>query len=121
MAGRRRPVVTVLHRFLYSAGMPMLDSPRHLSITSAASRGVSALVTEAEDGGIVLERHGKPVAAVIPIGQLAALDEAAADLRDLALVLARVATDDGERVALDDVLSAFGVTRDQLASLPDEE
>jgi antitoxin (DNA-binding transcriptional repressor) of toxin-antitoxin stability system len=101
--------------------MAVLVPPRHLSITAAASRGISSLVAEAEDGSIVLERHGKPVAAVIAISQLAAFEEAAADLRDLALVLARVATDSGERVPLDEVLSAFGVTREQLASLPDEE
>lgn len=101
--------------------MAALVPPRRLSITAAASRGISSLVTEAEDGGIVLERHGKPVAAVIAIGQLAALEEAAADLRDLALVVARQATDGGERVSLDDVLSAFELSREQLASLPDEE
>jgi hypothetical protein len=49
------------------------------------------------------------------------LEEVAADLRDLALVLARMATDTGERVPLDDVLKAFGHTRESLAALPDDE
>jgi hypothetical protein len=49
------------------------------------------------------------------------LEEAAADLRDLALVLARSGTDTGERASLDDVLAAFGHTRESLAAIPDEE
>ncbi|MEV0352830.1 hypothetical protein AB0H88_44345 [Nonomuraea sp. NPDC050680] len=44
-----------------------------------------------------------------------------ADLRDLALVLARSVADAGEQVALDEVLSAFGHTRQSLAAIPDGE
>ncbi|WP_343948802.1 hypothetical protein [Nonomuraea longicatena] len=44
-------------------------------------------------------------------------EEAAADL---ALVLARLATDTGERIPLDDVLAAFGHTRESLAAVPGE-
>jgi hypothetical protein len=41
----------------------------------------------------VLERHGEPVAAVIGLDRIEALEQARADLRDLALVLSRAATD----------------------------
>ncbi|WP_158557988.1 hypothetical protein [Spongiactinospora gelatinilytica] len=44
-----------------------------------------------------------------------------ADLRDLALVLARSVTDTGERVSLDTVLTVFGRARESSAALPDEE
>lgn len=37
-----------------------------------------------------------------------------ADLRDLALVLARTATDDGRRTSLDDAIAAFGFDRSEL-------
>jgi hypothetical protein len=47
--------------------------------------------------------------------------EAAADVCDLALVLARGVTDTGRRVSLDDVLKAFGQTRESLAALPDAD
>ncbi|SDJ72440.1 hypothetical protein SAMN04488074_10346 [Lentzea albidocapillata subsp. violacea] len=40
-----------------------------------------------------------------------ALDEAAADLRDLALVLARSATDSGRRTFLDEVLGGRSIER----------
>jgi hypothetical protein len=53
--------------------------------------------------------------------RLAEIDEAAADLHDLALVLARSVTDSGERTSLDDVLAAFGHTRESLAALPDDK
>jgi hypothetical protein len=40
-----------------------------------------------------------------------------ADLRDLVLVLARSVTDTGRRLSLDDVLTAFGHTRESLAAM----
>ncbi|GHH37928.1 hypothetical protein [Lentzea cavernae] len=43
------------------------------------------------------------------------------DSRDLALVLARSVTDTGGRISFDDVLAAFGHTRDSLASVEDDE
>lgn len=49
------------------------------------------------------------------------IDEATADLRDLALVVTRSATDNGHRTSLDDVIAAFGHTRESLAALPDDE
>jgi hypothetical protein len=43
------------------------------------------------------------------------------DLADLALAEARVLTDSGERVSLDEMLERFGYTREQLRALPDPE
>ncbi|MQA86155.1 MAG: hypothetical protein GEV03_16360 [Streptosporangiales bacterium] len=47
-------------------------------------------------------------------------DNAQADLSDLVLVLARTAADNGHRMSLDDVIRAFGHTRDSLAELTDD-
>ncbi|WP_227838643.1 hypothetical protein [Nocardia aurantia] len=55
------------------------------------------------------------------MNRLAELDRAESDLRDLALVLARAATDNGNRAPLDEVLDAFGHTRESLAELDDHE
>jgi prevent-host-death family protein len=102
--------------------MTILHDAHELSVTEATQRGVAGLVAEAEQGAdLVVTRRHRPVAAVVGIGRLAELDEAAADLRDLALVLARAATDTGRRTSLDDVLEAFGHTRESLAALPDDE
>ncbi|HVC25399.1 MAG TPA: hypothetical protein VND23_06555 [Acidimicrobiales bacterium] len=101
--------------------MAVIDTSRHISITEATRRGVSGLVADILKSDIVLERHGEPVAAVISMERIAALEEARSDLRDLALVLTRAATDTGERVSLDDVLGTFGLTREQLNALPDED
>jgi len=98
--------------------MALIDNSHRLSITEATRRGVSGLVAAASKVDIVLERHGEPVAAIVDIQRLSDFDEVAADLRDLALVLTRAATDSGERIEFDEVLNAFGVTRDQLDSLP---
>ena len=91
------------------------------SITQATRRGVSGLVAAVAEADIILERHGEPVAAMIGMDRIEALEQARADLRDLALVLSRVATDSGERVPFDEVLGAFGLLREELDALPDED
>lgn len=102
--------------------MTILHDAQELSVTEAAHRGVAGLVAEAERGSdLVVTRRHRPVAVVVGISRLTELEEAAADLRDLALVLARAATDTGRRTSLDDVLEAFGHTRESLAALPDDE
>ena len=91
-------------------------------MTDATKRGVAGLVADAEHGAdLVVTRHHRPVAAVIGMQRLAEVDEAAADLRDLALVLARMVTDNGRRTSLDDVIAAFGHTRESLAALEDDD
>ncbi|UGT60584.1 hypothetical protein [Nocardia asteroides] len=102
--------------------MSMLHNSRELSVSDAARRGVAGLVADAEGGAdLVVTRHHRPVAAVVGMDRLAELDRAESDLRDLALVLARAATDSGNRTSLDDVLDAFGHTRQSLAELGDTE
>jgi len=102
--------------------MTILHDAREVSVTEAAQRGVAGLVADAEQGSdIVVTRRHQPVAAVVGIQRLRELDDAATDLRDLALVVVRTATDTGARTSLDDVLAAFGHTRESLAALPDDE
>jgi len=101
--------------------MTLLHQPTQLSVTEAAQRGVARLVADAEQGSdVVVTRHRRPVAAVVSIRRMADIERAAADLSDLALVLARSVTDTGERAGLDEVLAAFGHTRESLAALPDD-
>lgn len=86
-----------------------------LSVTEAAERGVSAIVRAAGDGHeIVVERHGQAVAAVVSMRRLDELSELEADLRSAALVLARLATDDGRRSSLDEVIASLGFDRAEL-------
>ncbi|MFC4058710.1 hypothetical protein ACFOWE_10415 [Planomonospora corallina] len=102
--------------------MTALHHAAELSVTEATQRGVARLVADAEQGAdLVVTRRHQPVAAVVSIRRLNELEEAAADLRDLALVLVRAATDTGRRTPIDDVLSAFGHTRESLAAIPDED
>lgn len=102
--------------------MTILDHAREISVTDAAQRGVARLVADAEQGDdLVVTRRHQPVAVVVGIRRLTELDKAEADLRDLALVLARTITDTRHRVPLDDVLAAFGHTRESLAAMPDDE
>ena len=79
-----------------------------LSVTAASARGVARLVADAAHGiEVVVTRRHTPVAAVVGVDRLAELDAIAEDLRDLALVIARIAGDDGRRTSLDDVRTAF--------------
>lgn len=111
-----------LCRYLYSYNMTIMRDMRELSVTEAAQRGVAGLVADAEGGSdLVVTRRNHPVAAVVGIARLELLEAAESDLRDLALVLARGATDAGRRTSLDDVLAAFGHTRESLAALPEDD
>jgi prevent-host-death family protein len=95
--------------------MTSLAGVHELSVTEATRRGVAGLVADAENGeAIVVTRRNEPVAALLSMRRLAEIEEAASDLLDLALALARVATDTGHRTSLDDVLAAFGHSRDSL-------
>lgn len=102
--------------------MTILHDPHRVSVTEAAQRGVAGLVADAERGAdIIVTRRQQPVAAVVSTRRLAEIEQAASDLNDFALVLARSATDTGERTSLDEVLTAFGHTRESLADLNDDE
>lgn len=84
-------------------------------MTQAAQRGVSAIVRAADEGrDIVVERHGRALAAIVGMQRLEALSELEADLRSAALVLARLATDDGTRTSLDEVIASLGFDREAL-------
>jgi len=86
-----------------------------LSVTEATARGVAGLLKDAEQGHEALvTRHGKPVAAVVSVARLKELRELESDLRDMLLVLTRMAGDTGARVDLDDVIATFGFDRAEL-------
>jgi prevent-host-death family protein len=98
------------------------EAAHEMTVTEATRRGVAGLVADAERGeDIVVTRRNEPVAAVVSMRRLLELEELAGDLHDLALVVARSATDSGRRASLDDVLAAFDVTREDLAALPDDD
>lgn len=86
-----------------------------LSVTEAAAKGVPALLRQAERGeGVVVARHGVPVACLVSIDRLRELDDLEADLRDTALVLARMLGDTGAPIDLDDAIAALGFDRSDL-------
>ncbi|WP_246568904.1 type II toxin-antitoxin system prevent-host-death family antitoxin [Streptomyces flaveus] len=91
------------------------ENPTVLSVTEATGKGVAGLVKAAEAGeDVMVERHHKPVAAVIGVERLRKLEELEEDLLDALLVLTRAAADDGSRAPLDDVLRRFGTDRESL-------
>jgi antitoxin (DNA-binding transcriptional repressor) of toxin-antitoxin stability system len=93
-----------------------------ISVTDASARGVSGLLRDAEGGNdLIVERHGRAVAAVVGIGRLAEIANLEADIRSAALVLARAADDDGTRSDIDDVIDALGFDRSQLEAELDAE
>jgi len=92
-----------------------IDAGHEITVSEATKRGVAGLVADAERSDIVVTRRSQPVAAVVSMRRIAELDELAEVLRDLALVLARSATDGGNPTSLDEVLAAFGHTRQSLS------
>jgi prevent-host-death family protein len=100
--------------------MSILDGSEAVAITEAGRRGVSRLVADAEAGhSTVLRRRAEPVAAVVSYRDVQRLAELERDLVDVALVLARSASDSGNRTSLDDVVTSLGYTREQLDSMDD--
>jgi Antitoxin Phd_YefM, type II toxin-antitoxin system len=99
-----------------------VDTRDLISISDASNRGVSKLVTDAENGRPqVLMRNSKAVAAVVNIDsmdRLQRLDELEDDLRLLSIALVRAAADSGRRYDLDDVLAEVGIDP---AGLDDED
>jgi prevent-host-death family protein len=67
-----------------------------------------------EGHDIVVEKHGTPVAAVIGLARFEQLEDLEADLRSAALVLSRLATDNGVRIGLDEVIDSLGFNRAEL-------
>ena len=86
-----------------------------LTVSQATERGVSAILRQAHDGHpLIVEKHGTPVAAVIGISRFEELEELERDLRSASLVLARLASDDGKRSTLDEVIASLGFDREIL-------
>ncbi len=93
----------------------LASTPHVVSVTEAASRGLPKLVRAAELGeDVVVERHGKAVAAVVSMRHLDDISRLESDLHDAVLVFARLATDTGERTDLDAAITRFGFTRADL-------
>ena len=93
-----------------------------LPIAEASRRGVSKLVADAERGRpTILRRHSEPVAAIIGYQELVRLQGLERDLVDVALVLARAATDNGRRTSLDSVIEGLGYTREQLEAMEEPQ
>lgn len=90
-----------------------IDTNDLLSVTEASSRGVSRLVSDAENGRPqVLVRNNKPVAAVVRIEdveRLQRLEELEDDIRLLSIALARAAADNGRRYEVDEVAAELGI------------
>ena len=83
-----------------------------LSVTEAGRRGVARLVADAAHGDeVVVTRHHRPLAAVVGIDHLRELERLRADLRDLALAVARSADDDGRRTPIERVAEALAAPR----------
>ena len=90
----------------------MADPVEQLSVTEASRRGIARLVADAAHGTeVVVQRHGRPVAAIVGYERFTELEQLRDDLRDLALVIGRAVGDDGRRTSLDDVVDAFGRAR----------
>ncbi|MDX8052100.1 type II toxin-antitoxin system prevent-host-death family antitoxin [Lentzea sp. BCCO 10_0798] len=98
--------------------MDALNEARDLTVVEATERGVAGLIADVEKcGPVAVTRHGRRVVAVVPVSRLTELAEAAADLSELA----KSAAGPGRLTSFDDVLAAFGHTRESLAAVEDDD
>lgn len=99
--------------------MPVVDTKELVSISDATKKGISRLVKDVAEGHEpILIRNNKPVAAVISMERLEELEQREDDILDIALGLARWLTAGEQRTSLDEVLTRFGYTREQLRATP---
>ena len=102
-----------------------VDTRDLISVSEANTRGVSKLISDAEDGRPqVVLRNSKAVAAIVDIHtmeRLQRLDDLEDDLRLLSIALVRSAADSGRRYELDDVLAELGIDPDSLDDDEDDE
>lgn len=101
-----------------------IDTEDLISIGRISDAGLSRLVSDAEHGRTkVILRHNKPVAAIVDIETMNRLQDLEAreeELRDIAVALARTATDTGARTSLDKLAADLGVNLEDLSHLDDE-
>lgn len=93
----------------------LLPFAQTVSVSQAAERGLPAVIRSANEGvDFVVEKHGQPQAVIIGMERIARIQELERDLQSAALVMSRIATDNGKRTDLDAVIEAFGFTREEL-------
>lgn len=93
----------------------LLPHAETFSVTEAAERGLPSVIRSANAGtDFVIERYGKPQAVIVGIERIAKLEELERDLQSAALVLSRVATDNGNRTDIDEVIKYFGLDPEEL-------
>ena len=102
--------------------MARVDTDDMVSVTEMGTRGVSHFVSQAAAGrDIVVLRNNKPAAMLIGLDRYDQMQQALDDAADIALGTARLALAEGEdTVSLDDVLTDFGVTREELLAGDDD-
>ncbi|MEX3516908.1 hypothetical protein VVR26_05505 [Corynebacterium camporealensis] len=95
---------------------------RTFTLAEASQTDLSDLVSYSEAGEVIaLTRNGSTVAEIVPAAEMAQLRRTRKLLHDATLTLGRMATDSGARTELDDVISSFGLDRNELeAELNDE-
>lgn len=99
--------------------MAITEAENIISISDASNLGISTLIREVEEGcEWIVTRHGKAVAVVTNMERLERLKQLEDDLVDIMLVACRMATTSADRYSLDEVLSRFGYTRDDLGNTP---
>lgn len=88
----------------------IIDTRDLISVSDANTRGISGLVADAERGqSKIIVRNSKPIAAVVSIGEYDRLAEMEENLVLMVAAFARLATDNGDWVDLDDLANELGV------------
>jgi len=87
----------------------LLPFAQTVSVSQAAERGLPSVIRSANEGvNFVVEKHGQPQAVIIGMERIARIQELERDLQSAALVMSRIATDNGNRTDIDTVIADFG-------------
>jgi len=100
--------------------MTMIE-PERVTRKEAAHRGLDQLLDDASERPIAVET-GDGEVVMVPgevVDAVLRLLRSRDDLYDALLVVARMATDNGERIALDDLITELGFTQDEIDAADD--
>jgi prevent-host-death family protein len=98
----------------------MIDHRDVVGVTELSNHS-SRLVADAAQGrDVIISKNNRPTAALVGIGRLQELEDREENVALLALAIARLATDNGERTDLDDFIEELGLTED-VAAFDDDD
>ena len=98
----------------------MIDHRDVVGVTELSNASSRLVAAAAAGRDVIIAKNNKPTAALIGMARLQELEDRVENAALLALALARIVTDNGNRTELGDFIDELGLTN-EIAALDDDE